>query len=40
LWSGSTAGSLRQISQFSDTVADQFSAKIFLEIMKVRDKYT
>ena len=40
LWSGSTAGALRQIEQFSDTVADQISAKIFLEIMKVRDKYT
>ena len=39
LWSGSTAGALRQISQFSDTVADQISVKIFLEIMKVREKY-
>jgi adenylate cyclase len=39
LWSGSTAGALRQIEQFSDTVADQISSKIFLEIMKVREKY-
>ena len=39
LWSGSTAGALRQISEFSDTVADQISSKIFLEILKVREKY-
>ena len=39
LWSGSMAGALRQISEFSDTVADQISSKIFLEILKVREKY-
>ena len=39
LWSGSMAGALRQISEFSDTVADQISVKIFLEILKVREKY-
>ena len=40
LWSGSTGGPLRQISSVSDTVAHQVSNQIFLEIMKVRDKYT
>ena len=40
LWSGSTGGPLRQISLVSDTVAHQVSNQIFLEVMKVRDKYT
>ena len=39
LWSQSFSGSLRQISLVSDTVANQISSQIFLEIMKVRDKY-
>jgi len=30
---------LRQINLVSDTVANQISSQIFLEIMKVRDKY-
>jgi hypothetical protein len=28
-----------QIAQVSDTVADQISNAVFLEIMKVKDKY-
>jgi len=40
LWSGSTGGPLRQISLVSDTVAHQVSNQVFLEIMKVRDKYS
>jgi adenylate cyclase len=39
LWSGSTGGPLRQISLVSDTIAHQVSNQIFLEIIKVRDKY-
>ena len=39
LWSKTFGGSLRQINIVSDTVANQISSQIFLEIMKVRDKY-
>ena len=39
LWSKTFGGSLRQINLVSDTVANQISSQIFLEIMKVRDKY-
>ena len=39
LWSKSFGGALRQINLISDTVANQISSQIFLEIMKVRDKY-
>ena len=39
LWSGHTGASMSQVSLVSDTVGDQISAQIFLEIMKVRDKY-
>ena len=39
LWSGNTGGPLSQISLVSDTVAQQVANKIFLEIIKVRDKY-
>ena len=39
LWSQTFGGSLRQINLVSDTVANQISSQIFLEIMKVRDKY-
>ena len=39
LWSESYGAPLRQISQISDTVASNISDKVFMEIMKVRDKY-
>jgi len=39
LWSGNTGGPMNQIAQVSDTVADQISNAVFLEIMKVKDKY-
>ena len=39
LWSKSFGAALRQINLVSDTVANQISSQIFLEIMKVRDKY-
>lgn len=39
LWSGHTGGPVSQIKMVGDTVGDQISAKVFLEIMKVRDKY-
>jgi TolB-like protein len=39
LWSGHTGGPMSQIALVSDTAADQVSNQIFLEIMKVRDKY-
>ena len=39
LWSGHTGGPMSQIALVSDTVGDQISAQVFLEIMKVRDKY-
>ena len=39
LWSGNTGGPLGQIALVSDTVADQISNAVFLEIMKVKDKY-
>ena len=39
LWSGHTGASMSQVSLVSDTVGDQISAQVFLEIMKVRDKY-
>jgi len=39
LWSGNTGGPMSQIAQVSDTVADQISNAVFLEIMKVKDKY-
>ena len=39
LWSGNTGGPLSQIALVSDTVADQISNAVFLEIMKVKDKY-
>jgi|TARA_B110000261_G_scaffold129623_1_gene145245 adenylate cyclase len=40
LWNNNLGGPLSQISQLSDTVADQVSDRIFIEIMKVKDKYT
>ena len=39
LWSGHTGGPMSQIALVSDTVGDQVSGQVFLEIMKVRDKY-
>jgi hypothetical protein len=39
LWSESYGASLRQINQLGDTVANTISEKVFMEIMKVRDKY-
>jgi len=39
LWSGHTGASMSQVALVSDTVGDQISAQVFLEIMKVRDKY-
>jgi len=39
LWSGNTGGPLSQMALVSDTVADQISNAVFLEIMKVKDKY-
>jgi len=39
LWSGNTGGPMSQIALVSDTVADQISNAVFLEIMKVKDKY-
>ena len=39
LWSGHTGGSMRQISLLGDTVGEQVSNQVFLEIAKVRDKY-
>lgn len=39
LWSGHTNGSMSQINLLSDTIAEQVSNTLFLEIMKVRDKY-
>ena len=39
LWSGNTGGPMSQIAQVSDTVAAQISNAVFLEIMKVKDKY-
>ena len=39
LWSESYGASLRQINQLGDTVASTISEKVFMEIMKVRDKY-
>ena len=39
LWSKSFGAALRQINLISDTVANQISSQIFLEIMKVRDKF-
>ena len=39
LWSGHTGGPTSQIKIVGDTVGDQVSAQVFLEIMKVRDKY-
>ena len=40
LWSESYGASLRQINQLGDTVANTISEKVFMEIMKVRDKYS
>ena len=39
LWSKSFGAALRQINLVSDTVANEISSQIFLEIMKVRDKF-
>ena len=39
LWSGHTGGPTKQIKLVGDTVGDQVSAQVFLEIMKERDKY-
>ena len=39
LWSKSFGAALRQINLVSDTGANQISSQIFLEIMKVRDKF-
>ena len=39
LWSETYGAPLRQIGQISDTVASNISDKVFMEIMKVRDKY-
>lgn len=39
LWSESYGASLRQLNQLADTVASNISEKVFVEIMKVRDKY-
>ena len=39
LWSNKIAGNLKQILQLSETVADQISRQVIMEIMKVRDKY-
>jgi adenylate cyclase len=40
LWSGSTGGQLRQISLVSDTIAHQVSNQVFLEIIKVKERYS
>ncbi len=39
LWNNSLGGPLNQRSQLSDRVAEQLSEPIFIEIMKVKDKY-
>lgn len=39
LWTGSTGGPFSQMSSVSDTVAEQVSNKVLLEIIKVKDKY-
>ncbi|MBQ60430.1 MAG: adenylate/guanylate cyclase domain-containing protein [Euryarchaeota archaeon] len=39
LWSGNTGGPMSQIALVSDTVADQITNAVFLEITKVKDKY-
>ena len=40
LWSESYGASLGKINLLSDTVASNISEKVFMEIMKVRDKYS
>jgi len=39
LWSGHTGGRMQQIGLLADTVAEQISSTVFLEIMKVKSKY-
>ena len=39
LWSTNLGGPLTQIRSLSDRVADQISNQVFLEIMKVKDKF-
>ena len=39
LWSGHTGGPTKQMKLVGDTVGEQVSAQVFLEILKVRDKY-
>lgn len=39
LWSGGTSGSMNQVTLLADSVGQQLSNQIFLEIAKVRDKY-
>ena len=39
LWTGGTSGSVSQLSLLADSVGQQLSNQIFLEIAKVRDKY-
>ena len=39
LWSGHTGATMRSISIVADQLGEQISNQVFLEIMKVRDKY-
>lgn len=39
LWSGHTGATMRSISIAADQLGEQISNQVFLEIMKVRDKY-
>ena len=39
LWDGHTGGSLSQASTLGDTAGEQISQQVFLEIVKVKDRY-
>ena len=39
LWHGNTGGPMGQIALVSDTIANQISGAVFLEVTKVKDKY-
>jgi hypothetical protein len=40
LWSEHTGATMKSISFSADQLGEQISNQLFLEIMKVRDKYT
>jgi len=40
LWAGDFAGSLSQVNSMSTALANQIANQLFIEIMKVRNKYT